>query len=166
MKRVVVTGVGLTCPVGIGTEPSWQALLAGKGGIQRITHFDAAEFACQIAGEVDGFDPLNYVDKRDLRKMGRFIFFVIDLVIIVLVVIVLTRGVTGEETMLDDQELYVWKFWIVRITNKCRPQERNNNLKLLCTVISFGINSNERLEFFQQILQCEFCLMCKGFPRN
>ena len=78
MKRVVVTGVGLTCPVGIGTEPSWQALCEGKGGIQRITHFDAADFACQIAGEVDGFDPLNYVDKRDLRKMGRFIFFALS----------------------------------------------------------------------------------------
>ena len=78
MKRVVVTGVGLTCPVGIGTEPSWRALQQGKGGIQRISHFDAAEFACQIAGEVDGFDPLDYVEKRDLRKMGRFIFFALS----------------------------------------------------------------------------------------
>jgi 3-oxoacyl-[acyl-carrier-protein] synthase II len=73
-----VTGVGLTCPVGIGTEPSWKALCEGKGGIHRITHFDAKEFACQIAGEVAGFDPLNYVDKRDLRKMGRFIFFALS----------------------------------------------------------------------------------------
>jgi 3-oxoacyl-[acyl-carrier-protein] synthase II len=64
--------------VGIGTEPSWKALCEGQGGIHRITHFDAEEFACQIAGEVAGFDPLDYVDKRDLRKMGRFIFFALS----------------------------------------------------------------------------------------
>lgn len=75
MRRVVVTGVGLTCPVGIGTEESWQAIQAGTNGIRRITHFDTEGFACKIAGEVPGFDPLNFVDKRDLKKMGRFIFF-------------------------------------------------------------------------------------------
>lgn len=75
MRRVVVTGVGLTCPVGIGTEESWQAIQAGTNGIRGITHFDTEGFACKIAGEVPGFDPLNFVDKRDLKKMGRFIFF-------------------------------------------------------------------------------------------
>ncbi|MDA0206447.1 MAG: beta-ketoacyl-ACP synthase II [Acidobacteria bacterium] len=75
MRRVVVTGVGLTCPVGIGTEESWQAILAGTNGIRQITNFDTEGFACKIAGEVPNFDPLNFVDKRDLKKMGRFIFF-------------------------------------------------------------------------------------------
>ncbi len=75
MRRVVVTGVGITCPVGIGTDECWQNLCAGKGGIGPITLFDAAEFSCKIAGEVDGFDPLAFVSKRDLRKMGRFIYF-------------------------------------------------------------------------------------------
>lgn len=75
MRRVVVTGVGITCPVGIGTDECWKNLLAGKGGIGPITLFDAAEFSCKIAGEVDDFDPLAFVSKRDLRKMGRFIFF-------------------------------------------------------------------------------------------
>ena len=75
MRRVVVTGVGITCPVGIGTDECWKNLLAGKGGIGPITLFDAAEFSCKIAGEVDGFDPLAFVSKKDLRKMGRFIFF-------------------------------------------------------------------------------------------
>ena len=73
-RRVVVTGVGLTCPVGIGTEESWKALLEGRNGIGPITHFDTDGFACRMAGEVDGFDPLDWVGKKDLKKMGRFIF--------------------------------------------------------------------------------------------
>jgi 3-oxoacyl-[acyl-carrier-protein] synthase II len=75
LRRVVVTGVGLTCPVGIGTEESWRAIQAGTNGIRNITHFDTEGFACKIAGEVPDFDPLNFVDKRDIKKMGRFIFF-------------------------------------------------------------------------------------------
>ena len=78
MRRVVVTGVGLTCAVGVGTEPTWKALCEGRNGIRRITHFDTEGFACQIAGEVPDFDPLDYVEKRDLRKMGRFIFFALS----------------------------------------------------------------------------------------
>ena len=74
-RRVVVTGIGLSSPVGLGTEETWAGLLAGRNGIERITHFEAAEFSCQIAGEVTGFDPLDFVSKKDLRKMGRFIFF-------------------------------------------------------------------------------------------
>ncbi len=74
-RRVVVTGVGLSSPVGLGTEETWAGLCAGRNGIGRITHFDAEGFGCRIAGEVDGFDPLDFVAKKDLRKMGRFIFF-------------------------------------------------------------------------------------------
>ncbi|MBI1353792.1 MAG: beta-ketoacyl-ACP synthase II [Acidobacteria bacterium] len=75
MRRVVVTGVGITCPVGIGTDECWRNLCDGRGGIGPITLFDPTEFACKIAGEVNGFEPLDFVDKRDVRKMGRFIFF-------------------------------------------------------------------------------------------
>lgn len=74
-RRVVVTGIGLLCSVGTGTEECWSAIRAGKNGIDRITQFDASEFACQIAGEVKNFDPLEYVDKKDVKKMGRFIQF-------------------------------------------------------------------------------------------
>jgi 3-oxoacyl-[acyl-carrier-protein] synthase II len=74
-RRVVVTGVGLLCSVGKGTEQSWTAIKAGQNGIRRITQFDASDFACQIAGEVQGFDPLEYVDRKDVKKMGRFIQF-------------------------------------------------------------------------------------------
>ncbi len=64
-------------PVGEGTEETWQALCEGRNGIGPITLFDSEGFACRMAGEVKGFDPLNYVDKKDLKKMGRFIFFAI-----------------------------------------------------------------------------------------
>lgn len=74
-RRVVVTGVGLLSSVGKGTEESWAAIKAGKNGVRRITQFDASDFACRIAGEVEDFDPLQYVDKKDVKKMGRFIQF-------------------------------------------------------------------------------------------
>ncbi len=74
-RRVVVTGVGLLCPVGIGTEEVWQAIQAGRNGIGKITCFDATSFACHIAGEVHGFDPGLYVEKKEIKKMGRFIHF-------------------------------------------------------------------------------------------
>ena len=76
-RRVVVTGVGLLTPLGIGTEASWEAIRAGKSGIGPITHFDAAAFSCRIAGEVKGFDPANYIEKKEIKKMGRFIHFAV-----------------------------------------------------------------------------------------
>ena len=74
-RRVVVTGVGLLTSVGVGTEQTWSAIKEGKNGIGPITQFDASEFSARIAGEVKEFDPLNYVDKKDVKKMGRFIQF-------------------------------------------------------------------------------------------
>ena len=76
-RRVVVTGVGLLASVGIGTEASWAALCAGQGGIGPITHFDPALFAARIAGEVKGFDPLQYMDRKDVKKMDVFIQYAI-----------------------------------------------------------------------------------------
>ncbi|MFZ3216522.1 MAG: beta-ketoacyl-ACP synthase II [Candidatus Acidiferrales bacterium] len=72
-RRVVVTGVGLVCGCGIGTDEVWRNLLAGKSGIGPITHFDATAFDCRIAGEVRNFDPLNWLEKKELKKTGRFI---------------------------------------------------------------------------------------------
>ena len=77
MRRVVVTGLGLICAVGNNTGEVWQNLLAGKSGIRRITHFDTSKYACQIAAEVKDFDPLKYLDKKESRKMARFIHFAI-----------------------------------------------------------------------------------------
>jgi len=76
-RRVAVTGVGLICSVGAGTEECWSAIRNGKNGIERIAAFDATDYACQIAGEVKNFDPLTYVDKKDVKKMGRFIQFAV-----------------------------------------------------------------------------------------
>lgn len=73
-RRVVVTGLGLICAVGNTTDETWKYLLAGKSGVARITQFDPSNFACQIAAEVKGFDPLKFVDKKELKKMGRFIY--------------------------------------------------------------------------------------------
>jgi 3-oxoacyl-[acyl-carrier-protein] synthase II len=72
-RRVVVTGIGLICGVGNTAEEVWQKLLAGKSGVARITQFDPSQFACQIAAEVKNFDPLNFIEKKELKKMGRFI---------------------------------------------------------------------------------------------
>jgi 3-oxoacyl-[acyl-carrier-protein] synthase II len=69
--------VGLLTPLGIGTEASWEAIRAGKNGIGPITQFDASAFSCRIAGEVKGFDPANYIEKKEIKKMGRFIQFAI-----------------------------------------------------------------------------------------
>jgi 3-oxoacyl-[acyl-carrier-protein] synthase II len=76
-RRVVVTGVGLLTSVGIGTEATWQSLLAGKSGIRRITAFDATAFSCQIAGEVEGFEPGRYIEKIEIKNIVRFIQFAI-----------------------------------------------------------------------------------------
>jgi 3-oxoacyl-[acyl-carrier-protein] synthase II len=72
-RRVVVTGVGLVCALGIGTEESWKNLLAGTSGIACITSFDTSGFDCRIAGEIKNFDPLQWIEKKELKKMARFI---------------------------------------------------------------------------------------------
>jgi 3-oxoacyl-[acyl-carrier-protein] synthase II len=76
-RRVVVTGVGLICGVGNNAGDVWKALLAGTSGIERITSFDVSQFACQIAAEVKNFDPLQYMEKKEARKMARFIHLAI-----------------------------------------------------------------------------------------
>ena len=72
-RRVVVTGIGLICGVGNTSGEVWSNLIAGKSGVGKITYFDASQFACQIAAEVKNFDPLNFAEKKELKKMGRFI---------------------------------------------------------------------------------------------
>lgn len=72
-RRVVVTGVGLVSPLGIGTGVTWDAVCAGRSGIGPITHFDAEAFASRIAGEVRDFDPLQFISRKDVRKMDVFI---------------------------------------------------------------------------------------------
>jgi len=70
---VVITGIGLVSPLGIGTEETWKNLIAGRSGIAPITRFDASEYACRIAGEVRGFDPAVFIPRKDIKKMDLFI---------------------------------------------------------------------------------------------
>ena len=74
-RRVVVTGLGLICGVGNTSPEVWKSIVAGSSGVGTITHFDASAFACQIAAEVKNFDPLNFIEKKEVKKMGRFIHF-------------------------------------------------------------------------------------------
>ncbi len=76
-RRVVVTGIGLVSALGIGTDANWEALCEGQSGIGPITRFDASAFSTRIAGEVKGFDPLQYIEKKDVKKMDVFIQFAI-----------------------------------------------------------------------------------------
>jgi 3-oxoacyl-[acyl-carrier-protein] synthase II len=75
MERVVITGIGLVTPVGIGTPESWNAMLAGESGIGGITLFDCAAFRCRIAGEVKSWTPERFIDKKKLKEMDRFTEF-------------------------------------------------------------------------------------------
>jgi 3-oxoacyl-[acyl-carrier-protein] synthase II len=72
-RRVVVTGLGLICGVGNTSPEVWKNIVGGKSGVTKITHFDTTNFACQIAAEVKNFDPLNFIEKKEVKKMGRFI---------------------------------------------------------------------------------------------
>ena len=76
-RRVVVTGIGLVSSLGIGTDANWQAIRAGRSGVGTITKFDATQFATRIAGEVKNFDPLAFIEKKDVKKMDIFIQYAI-----------------------------------------------------------------------------------------
>lgn len=76
-RRVVVTGIGLVTPVAIGTEETWQGLLAGKSGIAPITHFDSTNFATHFAGEVKNFDVTPWISSRDAKNIDRFIQYAV-----------------------------------------------------------------------------------------
>src|SRR5437870_1600164 len=76
-RRVVITGIGMISPLGIGNEPTWQGLIEGRSGIGRITKFDAAAFPCQIAGEVRGFVPEQWIEKKEVKKSDTFIHYAI-----------------------------------------------------------------------------------------
>ncbi len=76
-RRVVVTGIGLISSLGIGTEATWTALLEGRSGIGPITRFDASAFPTRFAAEVKGFDPLRFIDRKDVKKMDIFIQFAV-----------------------------------------------------------------------------------------
>jgi len=76
-RRVVVTGIGMISPLGIGNDATWQGLIEGRSGIGRITKFDPSAFACQIAGEVRGFEPEKWIEKKEVKKSDTFIHYAV-----------------------------------------------------------------------------------------
>ncbi|MFM8552326.1 MAG: beta-ketoacyl synthase N-terminal-like domain-containing protein, partial [Nitrospiraceae bacterium] len=76
-RRVVVTGLGVITPLGTGLEKTWSAICAGVSGIRRITRFDPASLPVQIAGEVRDFDPADYIEKKEIKKMDTFIHYAV-----------------------------------------------------------------------------------------
>lgn len=76
-RRIVVTGLGLVTPLGIGTDKSWKAICAGESGIGKITRFDPTDFPSRIAGEVKDFNPEAYIDKKEIKKMDTFIHYAV-----------------------------------------------------------------------------------------
>jgi 3-oxoacyl-[acyl-carrier-protein] synthase II len=74
-RRVVVTGVGLVSPLGIGTEPTWDALVAGRSGVSTITRFDASDFPVRIAAEVNGFNPEDWIEPKEVKKFDLFVHY-------------------------------------------------------------------------------------------
>ena len=76
-RRVVVTGLGMISPLGVGNEPTWQGLIEGRSGIGPITKFDATAYAARIAGEVKGFDPENWIEKKEVKKSDTFIHYAV-----------------------------------------------------------------------------------------
>lgn len=74
-NRVVITGIGAITPIGIGKEQFWESLLAGKSGIVKTSRFDASEYTAQVAGEVQGFEPTDYIDKKEAKRMDRYTQF-------------------------------------------------------------------------------------------
>ena len=76
-RRVVITGIGMISPLGVGNEPTWQGLLEGRSGIGPITKFDASDYACRIAGEVKGFNAEDWVEKKEVKKSDTFIHYAV-----------------------------------------------------------------------------------------
>jgi 3-oxoacyl-[acyl-carrier-protein] synthase II len=72
-RRVVITGLGIVSPIGVGVEENWRAIVSGKSGITRITRFDASGYPAQIAGEANNFNPANFMSDKEARRMDRFI---------------------------------------------------------------------------------------------
>ncbi|KAF0196391.1 MAG: 3-oxoacyl-acyl-carrier-protein synthase II [Bacillota bacterium] len=103
MRRVVITGLGVVSPIGIGQSSFWQAALAGKSGVGRITRFDTTGFATQIAAEVKDFDPGRYMDKKEAKRMDRFAQYGVAASLLALQ----DSGLTIDESNAEDVGVYV-----------------------------------------------------------
>jgi 3-oxoacyl-[acyl-carrier-protein] synthase II len=141
-RRVAVTGVGLVSPLGIGNPENWDALLAGKSGIGPITRFDPSPFASRIAGEVKGFEPARYIEKKEIKKMDTFIHYAMGAAHFAMedsglpvtdanrerIAVVVGSGIGGLPLIEDTQRKYV---------------EQKNNPKVISAFFITGLIVNE-----------------------
>jgi 3-oxoacyl-[acyl-carrier-protein] synthase II len=123
LKRVVITGLGALTPIGNTVADYWQGLIQGRNGIGPITHFDASRHACQIAGEVRGFNPEDYMERKESKRMDRFAQFavsaskqaladsglVIDDLNATQVGVIIGTGIGGLKVLEEQQEIYLTK---------------------------------------------------------
>ncbi len=138
-RRVVVTGLGLVTPLGTGLEKNWEALMAGRSGIGVITRFDVSDFATRIGGEVRDFNPLDWIDKKDVKKMDLFIQYAIAAAEQAMrqsglkigsdnaerVGVVVGNGIGGLLTLEENHLLYL-ETGLKRITPFCIPKILSN----------------------------------------
>lgn len=122
-KRVVITGLGAITPIGNTLTEYWEGLMSGRNGIGPITHFDASRHDCRIAGEVKGFDPLDYLDRKEAKRMDRFAQFAVaaskqalaDAQFVIndlnaeQVGVLIGTGIGGLKVLEDQQEIYLTK---------------------------------------------------------
>ncbi|ACK67221.1 3-oxoacyl-(acyl-carrier-protein) synthase 2 [Rippkaea orientalis PCC 8801] len=130
LKRVVVTGLGAITPLGNTLNEYWEGLASGRNGIDFITHFDASQHRCRFAGEVKGFDPLDYVDRKEAQRMDRFAQFgvaaslqtIADAQLVInelnadLVGVIIGTGIGGLKILEEQQEIY-----LNRGPSRCSP---------------------------------------------
>lgn len=130
LKRVVVTGLGSITPLGNTVTEYWQGLLQGRSGISPITLFDASRHACRIAGEVKGFDPSDYLEPKDAKRMDRFAQFAVCASTQAIadarfaindlnadsVGVIIGSGIGGIKVMEEQQEVY-----LTRGPDRCSP---------------------------------------------
>ncbi len=130
LKRVVVTGLGAITPIGNTLTDYWQGLMSGKSGIAEITHFDPSQHTCRIAGEVKGFDPHDYLDRKEAKRMDRFSQFGVSASLQALadsklvindlnaeqIGVIIGTGVGGIKVLEDQQEIY-----LNRGPSRCSP---------------------------------------------
>ncbi|MCM1982765.1 beta-ketoacyl-ACP synthase II [Lyngbya confervoides] len=130
LKRVVVTGMGAITPIGNTLSDYWESLMAGRSGIAPITHFDASAHNCRIAGEVKGFDPESYMNRKDAKRMDRFAQFAVAASKQAIadagleindrnaadIGIIIGTGIGGLKVLEDQQEIY-----LTRGPDRCSP---------------------------------------------
>ena len=150
-NRVVITGLGAISPIGIGKDAFWQGLIAGKSGVDKITHFDASDFKAQIAAEVKDFKAADFIDRKEARRMDRYTQFAIAATKLAFedakmdlskedkerIGVFIGSGIGGIET-LHDQYKVIFEKGPARVSPFCVPM-MISNMAAGMTSVTFGL---------------------------